>query len=224
MIEVVRLLLDHEGNVNEHSQPGRWVSTVELAAWTGQEEVLLLLLTRGANPYGRYLGSSMSAAAWGGRVGAVRILLDAGVQLKPNQLYSVLARAAPRIGAAEMVRLLLDRGVVELNKFGDKEKNADFYSVNLMGIACQQGNVGFVDALAQHGVSIHDESWYARHNFPPPIVIAMAFRQNHLVQALQIFGVKQVDPLASMLGQDFANGKYPCDPPPPPECTMPCKS
>lgn len=225
MIEIVELLLDHGGNVNERADPAGEVGTIEQAVWTGQEEVLLLLLARGANPYGRESGNgSMCAAAWGGHIGAVRILLDAGVQLKPRQWGRVLWRAAPRVGSAEMVRLLLDRGLVELNKLDDGPQSAESYLVELVALACQQGNVGFVEALAQHGFTMNDESVYARQDLPPPIILAMAFRQDHLVQALRELGVEEVDPLDSMIGKDFASGKFPCDPPAPPECTMPLKS
>lgn len=224
LIEIVRLLLDHGGNVDERGDPGGEVSSIEQAAWTGQEEVLLLLLARGANPHGRESGSdSMCAAAWGGYIGAVRILLDAGVQLKPSQWAGVLWRAAPRVGSAGIVRLLLDRGIVELSKLDNNPQSTESYLVDLVALACQQGNVGFVQALAQHGFTMNDESLYARHDLPPPTVLAMAFRQNHLVQALRELGVGEVDPLDSMIGKDFANGKYPCDPPAPPECTMPWK-
>lgn len=225
LIEIVQLLLDHGANVNERGSPGGEVGTIEQAAWTGQEEVLLLLLARGANPYGRESGGgSMCAAAWGGHIGAVCILLDAGVELKPRQWAWVLSRAAPRVGSAEMVRLLLDRGIIELNKLDDDLQSAESYLVDLVALACQQGNVGFVEALAQHGFTMNDESLYARHDLPPPIILAMAFRQDHLVQALRKLGVREVDPLDSMIGKDFANGKYPRDPPAPPECTMPWKS
>lgn len=226
MVEIVQLLLDHGGDVNEHFDCGRTYyvpSLIEQAAWIGQEEVLCLLLARGANPYGwepEYC-SSMRAAAWGGHVGAARILLDAGVELKPRRRMSILDVAAPRVGSAELGRLLLDRGIFDIHKLDDNPQEAEGCVVRLMGLACQQGNIGFIQALAQHGVTVNDESLYARHDCPPPIIVAMAFRQNHVVRVLLELGAREVDPLDTIWGGGFANGKYPCDPSPPPDCSMP---
>ena len=225
MIEVVQLLLNHGGDVNEHFHPDRTAfapSLVEQAAWTGQEEVLRFLLARGANPYGRDSTCfSMCAAAWGGHVGAVRILLDAGVQLEPTKWVSVLEIAAPSVGSAGLAQILLDSGNFEVNKLDDDPKMAEVYVVEFMVLACQQGNLGFVQGLAQHGVTIDDESFYARYELPPPIIIATAFRQHYVVRALRELGATEIDPLDSIIREDFVKGKYPRDPPAPPECRMP---
>lgn len=225
MIDIVQLLLDNGGDVNENHSSDRScfaTSPVEQATWTGQEEVLRLLLARGANPYGRDSGSwSMYAAVWGGHIGTARILLDAGVQLEPRRWMTVLVIAAQRVGSAELARLLLDRGIIEAYKLDKGPQEAESFIVELMGLACQQGNVGFVQGLAQHGVALNDVSLYARHECPPPIVIAMAFRQDHLVRVLRELEAIEVDPLDTIWGEAFANGKYPCDPPDPPECKMP---
>ena len=225
-IEIVQLLLDHGGDVNEHFIYHRTCHTpslIEQAAWTGQEEVLRLLLARGANPYGWEPGycSSMRAAAWGGHVSAARILLDAGVELKPSQWMSILNIAAPRVVSAELGRLLLDLGIFDCHMLDDNPQEAEGCVVRLMGLACQQGNIVFIQALAQHGVTVNDESLYTRHDCAPPIIVAMAYRQNHAVRVLRELGAREVDPLETIWGGDFANGRYPCDPPPPPECKMP---
>lgn len=225
MIDIVQLLLDNGGDVNEHYSSDRdcfATSPIEQATWAGQEEVLRLLLARGASPYGRHSANfSMRAAVWGGNIGAARILLDAGVQLEPGPWMSVLEIAAPRVGSVELGRLLLDRGIIEAYKLDKGPEEAESFIVALMALACQQGNVGFVQGLAQHGVEMDDVSLYARHRCPPPIIMAMAFQHDHLVQALRDLEVTEVDPLDSLLGEDFANGKYPCHPPDPPQCRMP---
>ena len=226
MIEIVQLLLDHGGDVNEHMDCQRLCpkpSLITYPAWTGQEEVLRLLLARGANPYGRESGSfeSMRAAAWGGHVGATRILLDAGVELKPDLWLRVLEVAAPRVESAEFGRLLLDRGMFDVHNLEDDPQKAEYGVVVLIVLACQQANIGFIRALVQHGVPLNDDLLYARHDCPPPIVAAMAFRQDRVVRLLRELGAKEVDPLDTIWGADFANGKWPRDPPPPPEVRMP---
>lgn len=221
MVEIVQLLLDHGGDVNECLSPSRDVyepTPIEYAAYAGQDEVLRLLLARGADPRGYAGGSySMRAVVWGGHVSAARILLDAGLQLKPSSWPTVLEIAALRVGSAGVARLILDRGLVDFTKLDDDPHEAEHDMVDIVLAACQQGNVGVIQALARQGVSLDDASLYARHNYPPPIVAAMAFRHDHLVRALRELGVPEVDPLDTIVAQDFINGKYPCDPPPPPE-------
>lgn len=226
MVEVVQLLLDHGGDVNENLNWDRTCfppSVIEQAACTGQEEVLCLLLARGANPYGgepRYC-SSMRAAAWGGHVGAARILLDAGVEVKSDRWMRILEIAAGLVGSAELVRLLFGRFDFDYHMLDDDPQEAERCVGPLMGVACQQGNTGFIQAMAQHGVPVNDEGLYSRHDCPPPITVAMAFRQDHVVRVLRELGAREVDPLDTIVGGDFANGTYPCDPPSPRECCMP---
>jgi len=174
IIEIVQLLLDHRGDVNDHMTYQHRChdpSPIEQAAWTGQEEVLRLLLAGGANPYGwePKWCPSIRAAAWGGHVGAARILLDAGVELESNHWMSLLEVAADRKGSASLVRLLLDRFDFDYHKLDDDPQTAESYVVHFMGVACQHGNIGFIQAMAQHGVNVNDEGLYTRHNCPPLI-------------------------------------------------------
>jgi len=226
MVEIVQLLLDHGGDVNEHLTDDRTCirpSLIEQAAWAGQEEVMGLLLARGANPYGRepIYCSSMRAAAWGGHVGAARILLDAGIELKPHHWMKILEPAASLVGSAELVRLFLDRVDFDHHLLKEDPQEAEDCVVHIVGLACQQGNISFIQALAQHGVPMDDEGLFTRQDIPPPIILAMAYRQDHIVPMLRELGAREVDPFDSIVGGDFANGKYPCDPPPPQECLMP---
>lgn len=64
----------------------------------------------------------------------------------------VLERGAQRVGSGELVQLLLDRGAVDLSKLVDDRLAAEGFLVHLVVAACQQGNVGFVQALAKHSV------------------------------------------------------------------------
>ncbi|KAL2008390.1 hypothetical protein VTN00DRAFT_8372 [Thermoascus crustaceus] len=221
MVEIVQLLLDHGGDVNECLSCSRDIyepTPIEYAAYAGQDEVLRLLLARGADPRGYAGGSySMRAVAWGGHVSAARILLDAGLQLKPSSWPTVLEITALCTGSAGVAQLILDRGLVDFTKLHEDPHEAEHCMVNVVLAACQQGNVGVIQALARHGVSLDDAALYARHNYPPPIVAAMAFRHHLLVRALRELGAPEVDPLDTILAEDFINGKFPCDPPPPPE-------
>lgn len=222
LVEIVQLLLDHGGDVNEYLTCDRTCirpSLLEQAIWTGQEEVMHLLLARGADPYGwepKHC-TSMHAAAYGGHVGAARILLDAGVKVESDQWMGILEIAADREGPAELVRLLLDRFNFDYHMLDDEPQQAESYVAHLIALACQRGNIGFVQAMAQHGVNVNDEGLYTRHGFPPLTTVAMAFRQDHIVRMLRELGAREVDPLDTIMGEDFASGKYPCDPPPPPE-------
>ena len=226
LVGTVQLLLDHGGDVEDWLSFDRthdMANPIEQAAWTGQVDVMRLLLARGANPYGsnpRHF-TSMRAAAWGGHVGAARLLLDAGAELKPRHWMRILQVTAPRVGSAELSRLLLDRGNFDKRMLDDDPQKAEDFEVHLVASACQQGNVGFIQALAQHGVSVSDEALYKRQDLPPPIVMAMVFRQNQLVPVLQELGARVVDPHDTICGGDFVNGKFPCDPPPVKECSMP---
>jgi hypothetical protein len=68
-----------------------------------------------------------------------------------------------------------------------------------------------LETLAHYGVSLGVEGYYARADCPLPIIAARAFSQASTVQALLNLGVKDADPMQSMLTLEFASTKHPRD-------------
>ena len=116
--------------------------------------------------------------------------------------------------------MLLDHGIIKFDEFHRDPKVFEYSLPIIIGYACQQGNIALVQALVQHGVALNEVALYTPQAVPPPITIAMAFRQDRMVQVLRELGATEVDPIDTIFGDGFAAGKFPCDPPPPPECRM----
>jgi ankyrin repeat protein len=215
LIDIVRRLIDGIDDVNDLDGLGRGAGMIEQAAWKGQEEVLRYLLSRGINPKGKTC--SIRAAIWGGQIGTLRILLDAGVasQLNTYEWGTALITAAPLKGSVELVQMLFDSGDANINKFLYQ------HLVQSVILACQHGNAGFLEVLFRYGVSMKGDSSSDRYRLLPPVVIARAYRQHHVVRLLLDLGLPDVDPLKTGMGAMFASGRLPRDPPALPICRMP---
>jgi hypothetical protein len=115
--------------------------------------ILKKLLSFGANVnmnFGTGCGSALAAAAYGGRVDAVKLLLDAGAD--PHVTFggyygSALAAAAKR-GDPSSVKLLLESGVDVNMKLGEKLGSA-------LTAAIWGGSADVVRLLFEAGADIH---------------------------------------------------------------------
>lgn len=114
---IARLLLSAGASPNRRA---RWVTPLVLAASHGHPALVRLLLEHGAHPLMRHpkgdIVSALVAAAWGGSLECVRLLLDAGeppdaadIPIGSEKGVTALM-AAITIGHVDMVRLLLSRG------------------------------------------------------------------------------------------------------------------
>jgi hypothetical protein len=79
----------------------------------GRENIVRHLLSRGARPVGPTKASVLGPlvnAVWGGSVGTVKVLIDAGSRVDPEPGKDSALDAAALKGRLDMVRLLLDSG------------------------------------------------------------------------------------------------------------------
>jgi uncharacterized protein len=114
--EVAAALLEHGADVNACS-PDReryWPTPLQAAARWGADEDVLRLLDHGADPNSGSggpdtLNSGLTWAAFTGRVGLARLMLERGLDLRDERHRAALLLAAER-GHVEMVQLLLENG------------------------------------------------------------------------------------------------------------------
>ncbi|KAF2203636.1 ankyrin [Delitschia confertaspora ATCC 74209] len=210
MTELVECFLEHGYSPNDIT-PSYGSCIFTQAVWRGQEDLVRLLLSRGADPYGKPHPRSMRAVAWSGHVGIARALLDAGVKHDPSEWSDILQIAAQRPSSVGFIRLLLERHVLE---FASDPKN-EWYGIlaEAMLLACQQGNIQCIRVLFDHGVPLDDIHLYEQViELPVPIVAAMAFGQDTAVQALKQLGAQNRDPIESIWAEKWTNGEIPMDP------------
>ncbi|MEW6349680.1 MAG: ankyrin repeat domain-containing protein [Thermodesulfobacteriota bacterium] len=166
-LEIVKLLLDHGGDVNALVKmkdcpiPRRepfleWEYTRALieAARHGRIEMVKLLLERGANVNAFAEFSALSAASGAGHTKTVKLLLEKGANVNAGWRpgggnFGVQPRRAALVEAAfhgrlEIVDLLLRRGA---------EINADYYNTPLSAAACM-GHTQVLKLLLETGPAI----------------------------------------------------------------------
>ncbi|EAW25310.1 ankyrin repeat domain-containing protein [Aspergillus fischeri NRRL 181] len=228
-VDFVRLLLDNGADVNETLDYNR--QTLEplplaYAGWKGHVGVMRLLLARGAS-IGEHADRSidvppgpqaMRAVAWGGHYDAMEVLIDAGLRLSICDWTNVMFILSCHPNAAKLARTILDDGHLRVSLLLVPDEDDGPVLADLVFLACVHGNFEYLKALFDHGAPLNDDAIYSQRGYPPPIVMAMCWRQDTLVEALTKLGAHEVDPLQSIIGDRFKNGDFPCDPPPPPPC------
>lgn len=178
----------------------RYVHVLTEAAAGGHALIVSLLLEKGAlfDSNGHDKGA-LNLAARLGHEDVVRILLDNGADVNTdsgsgfkNPLYE--AAMSQDVG---MMRLLLDRGA-DIKAFECGESAFDR--------AITMGYEEVICVLVEAGVDI-DSTGYDGE--PAPILTAMMYGQDRVVELLAELGAKRVDPLTSDWAEKFLDGTYP---------------
>ncbi|KAI1334222.1 hypothetical protein F5Y15DRAFT_297117 [Xylariaceae sp. FL0016] len=123
LLPLAKVMIDEE-SVPIDSGSYTITSALMTAAMYGQEQIVRLLLDKGANLENRdkYGNTSLSIAAKHGQEQIVRLLLDKGANLENRDEYGkTLLSIAAMFGKEQTVRLLLDKGanLENRDKYGD---------------------------------------------------------------------------------------------------------
>ncbi|CAJ2511301.1 Uu.00g069260.m01.CDS01 [Anthostomella pinea] len=187
---------------------------VEATAKQGHEDILKLLIERGANPdgLGCFRGDresedeelpepgSLSCAACGGHIGIAKILLGAGVKVLPDQ-WKLIVRCAIEFSHIDIVRYLIVSKAVD---GGRLLKGDPFVLRDMMAISCRYGSTEAVKSFADKGVPV-DGFYEARRT---PWKVALAFDQRSVLQFLRDCGVNMVHPSRVPLREYFERDEY----------------
>ena len=147
-LDVVKVLVE-EGGANVDVNGRRANAPLYWACYSGDAEIVAYLIESGAwekaSKVGRVWGGGMIAAAQGGYVDVVRMLLEFGVGANGVDVggKSVLVRASLN-GYADVVRILLDQGGVDVNAVGRRGATA-------LAWASGWGKEGVVRVLLEGG-------------------------------------------------------------------------
>ncbi|KAI1337615.1 ankyrin repeat-containing domain protein [Xylariaceae sp. FL0016] len=173
---------------------------VQVAAKEGHEELLRLLIARGANPYGfrhradfTNIGvldlrqaSSLSYAACGGHTGIASILLKAGIELSPEQWIHVI-RCAIEFGHTDFLRFLIASGTIDVRHFSTEYKTV---TQNLMALFSRYGDTEAIKLFAEENVPVDGPLYEPDRT---PMMVALAFKQDAAVDVLLEYGAAMVD-------------------------------
>lgn len=185
-----------------------YIHVLTKAAAGGHAPIVSLLLEKGAlfDSEGHSKGAINVAARYG-HEDVVRVLLDNGADVNAdsgsgfqNPLYE--AAMSQHVG---MMRFLLDKGA-DIKAFECGE--------SAFSRAIMKGYEEVIRVLVEAGVDI-DSTGYDGE--PAPILSAMMYGQDRVVELLLELGAKRVDPLTSDWAEKFLDGSYPeyiGDPPP----------
>lgn len=181
-MDIVNRLLDKGGDVNESSTndgSSHQPSLLFQAAWTGQEEILHLLLQRGADVYLRgYAIRSRLAAAWEGHINTAQILLNTRPELPEAGINAHLllprAMCSMKPEAVDFLRVFQERGLIGIHNPDKDPSKAEEALVELVTFAAAMGYVTFLKAFRDDfGTGIlDDDPMYSRVEYPLPIICA----------------------------------------------------
>ena len=190
---VVQMLLTHSLDVNVVSHEGQ--NLLHHAARGGHARVVELLLDHGVSYYEGQWGDPLYLAAINGHEDVVQLLLDHGADINAKgRDYCVLARAAKN-GESPMIRFLVERGVdVHARDCGDVA----------LEVAAERGHDETVRLLVGMGVDVD-----GCNRMDSPMLRAMMYGQQCVVNTLLELGAKKVDPLETEYANDFLDGEYP---------------
>ena len=230
-VDIVNRLLDNGGDVNENrtnDSSSYQPSLLTQAAWTGQEEILHLLLKRGANVNVDGV-KSIIAAAWGGHINTAQILINTKPQIQHLKdainAHLILTRAmcSMKPEAVEFLHIFQEQGLIDIHNLDKDPRKAEEALVDLMVFAATLGHVEFLKIFHdEFGTGILDDDlMYTKFEYAPPIVCARSRYQDKVVEYLLSIGVKDVDPLKTCFAEYFRSGEWPVRPEPLLICPMP---
>ena len=231
MVEIVNQLLDNGGDVNKrhtNDSSSYQPSLLTQAAWTGQEEILHLLLKRGANVNIDRI-KSIITAAWGGHINTAQILINTKPQIQCLKdvinAHSILtgAMCSMKPEAVEFLHVFQEHGLIDIHNLDKEASKAEEALVDLVVFAATLGHVEFLKVFHEEfGTGIvDDDPMYLRFEYAPPIVCARSRFQDKVVEYLLSIGVKDVDPLDTCFAEYFRSGEWPVRPEPLLICPMP---
>ncbi len=206
-IRLVQTILDNGINVNFRGNCDEHALTE--AAGGGHALVVSLLLERGTlfndDEYGNK--GALNLAARCGHEDVVRVLLDNGADVNAESGSGFLNPLIEAVRSQNVgtMRLLLDRGA---------DINASECGEYAFSDAIIRGHTEVIRVLVKAGVDI-DSTGYPEE--PAPILSAMMYGEDRVVELLLELGAKMVNPLTSRWAEEFLNGTYPKkirDPPP----------
>ncbi|KAF2137083.1 uncharacterized protein K452DRAFT_302244 [Aplosporella prunicola CBS 121167] len=205
-IDQVRTLLDKATTIKGSSERmEEWLRKgMDQAVEAGHEQILCLLLERGAKLQDCFKNVHMNTVVSLNAAGVARMLLDAGFQRPKEDWYKDLQWAA-KLDNADIIRLLLLRNVVHLDEDSDLARQS---KAIMMGFACAFGNVDLVRLYVEKGIPV-DAPYYESVIDVQPIVVAAAYGQSVVERALLELGAEPVDPLSTKWKERFTSGTVP---------------
>uniref|UniRef100_A0A452UI20 Ankyrin repeat and KH domain-containing protein 1 n=1 Tax=Ursus maritimus TaxID=29073 RepID=A0A452UI20_URSMA len=161
-LDIVKLLLLHDADVNSQSATGNTALTYACAG--GFVDIVKVLLNEGANieDHNENGHTPLMEAASAGHVEVARVLLDhgAGINTHSNEFKESALTLACYKGHLDMVRFLLDAGA-------DQEHKTDEMHTALME-ACMDGHVEVARLLLDSGAQVNMPA----DSFESPLTLA----------------------------------------------------
>ena len=195
--QIVHMMLDAGLDVNAAIRSGS--RGLEIADRPGLPAFMSLWLSRADPNYGGYGLYAINIAASNGHQEIVSILLDHGANVNSTASSRTPLWEAAKEQQVDMMRFLLF------------EKGADLKAGNGCGASAFNfvvinGHEEVVRILAKAGVNVDGGSGDEKE---PPILKAMIYGQDDMVELLLSLGTRWVDPFKSASAKDFVEGVYP---------------
>lgn len=190
---VIETLLNYSLDVNVISHEGQ--NLLHHAARGGHAHLVQFLLEHGVSYYEGRWGDPLYLAAINGHKDVVQVLLDHGADINAKGRDSCVLAHAARNGEAPMIRFLVDHGVDV--RAGDSGEIA-------LESAAERGHEETVRLLVGMGVLVDGCS-----GRDSPVLRAMMYGQQGVVDTLLELGAKKVDPLETEYAYEFLDGEYP---------------
>lgn len=140
-----------------------YICVLETVCLLGKQELVELLLTRGADPNrsGYYYGTPLQAAARSGQLEIVGLLLQHGASVNTVQgRWDTALRAATIGGHSDVVHLLMSHGADINLKVDTKRSSLSDYesrSASALQLAVASGDMDTVNALLEAGANVDED-------------------------------------------------------------------
>ena len=154
-VEVARFLLDRGASVNPQHVNSELPSLFGCLAQGGNTEVMKFLFDYGAELEDMDQGIALATLASNGKVEAIRMLLDNGVNINiqgADNYYNTLLQAAAHGGYVRAIQLFLDEGA-DVNVQGGEYGNA-------LQAAASEGSIEAMQLLLDRGADVNAQGGF----------------------------------------------------------------